>query len=97
LLASHAPITKEIRIFEQEQRSRELEEELKATLNFLRKTTTFTTKPVPQVIVILDSEEEMEVGLQLLVLQEQPQLVPESRLVEEKKLQQPMNNGKIFV
>jgi hypothetical protein len=41
-----------------------LEEDLKTTLNFLRKTTTFTTKPVPQVIVILDSEEEMEVGLQ---------------------------------
>jgi hypothetical protein len=38
----------------------------------------------------------MEVGLQP-ALQEQQQLVLESRLVEEKKLQQPMNNGKIFV
>jgi hypothetical protein len=47
LLTSHAPTIEEIRVFEQEQISRELEEELKTTLNFLRKTTTFTTKPAP--------------------------------------------------
>jgi hypothetical protein len=40
-----------------------LEEELEVTLNFLRKTTIFTTKLVPQVIVISNSEEEVEVGL----------------------------------
>ncbi len=44
-LVSRVPTTKDIWIFEQEQRSRELEEELEATQNFLRKTTTFTTKP----------------------------------------------------
>jgi len=46
-LASCTPTIEEIRIFEQEQRSRELEEELKATLNFIRKTTTSTAKPIP--------------------------------------------------
>ncbi len=60
-----------------------MEKELEATLNSQRKTTIFTTKPVPQIIVISNSEEEMEVGLQPVV-QEQPQLVLESRLVEEK-------------
>jgi hypothetical protein len=60
-----------------------LEKELEATLNSQRKTIIFTTKPVPQIIVISNSEEEMEVGLQPVV-QEQPQLVLESRLVEEK-------------
>ncbi len=41
---SCAPTTEEIIIIQQEHRSRELEEELEATLNFLRKTTTFTSK-----------------------------------------------------
>jgi hypothetical protein len=36
-------------------------------LNFLRKTITFIAKPIPQVIVILDLEEEVEVGPQLVV------------------------------
>jgi hypothetical protein len=44
-----------------------LEEELEATLNFLRKTSTFTTKPIPQVIIISNLEEEVGVGLQLVV------------------------------
>jgi hypothetical protein len=44
-----------------------LEEKLKAALNFLRKTTTFTTKPIPQVIIISNLEEEMEVGPQIVV------------------------------
>jgi hypothetical protein len=44
-----------------------LEEELEVALNFLRKTTTFTTKPIPQVIIISDLEEEVEVGPQLVV------------------------------
>jgi hypothetical protein len=38
-----------------------LEEEVEVTLNFLRRTITFTVKPTPQVIVILDSKEEMEI------------------------------------
>jgi hypothetical protein len=46
-LTSHAPTIEKIRVFEQEHISRELEEELKATLNFLKKTTTSTTKPEP--------------------------------------------------
>jgi hypothetical protein len=48
-----------------------LEEALQVTLNFLRKTITSTTRLVPQVNVILDSKEEVEVGPQLVV-QEQP-------------------------
>jgi len=57
-----------------------LEKELElVTLNFLKKTTT-TAKLVPQVIVILDSKEEVEVGLQPVV-HEQP--VPKSRPVEK--------------
>ncbi len=73
-----------------------MEEELEVALNFLRKTITSTTKPIPQVIVILNLEEEVEVGPQP-VTQEQPQPVPKSRPVEEKKLQQPMNSGKVFL
>jgi len=38
-----------------------LEKELEATLNFLKKTITFTTTPAPQVIVISDSKEEVEI------------------------------------
>ncbi len=89
LLASCAPTVEEIRIFEQEQRSRELEEELKATLNFQRKTIISTTKPVPHVIVISNLEEEVEVGSQP-VIQEQLQSIFVLRLVEEKELQQPV-------
>jgi hypothetical protein len=40
LFASHAPIIEDIIIFEKEQRSRELEKELEATLNFLKITIT---------------------------------------------------------
>jgi hypothetical protein len=58
-------------------------------LNFLRKTITFTTKPIPQVIVISDLEEDMQVGIQLVV-EEQLQLVFALRLVEEEELQQPV-------
>ncbi len=60
-----------------------MEEELEVALNFKKKTTTFTTKPIPQAIIILDSEEEVEVGAQPIV-QEQPQPIPESRPAEEK-------------
>ncbi len=56
-----------------------MEKELEVALNFLRKINT-STIPIPQVIVILDSKEEVEVGPQHVV-QEQPQLVPELRLV----------------
>jgi len=40
-----------------------LKEELKSTSNFLKKTNISTTKLVPQVIVISNLEEEVEVGL----------------------------------
>ncbi len=73
-----------------------MEEELEVTLNFLRKTTTFTTKRIPQVIVISNLEEEVEVGPQPIV-HEQLQPVLESKHVEKKKLQEPMSSGKIFL
>ncbi len=63
-LASRAPTTKEVRIFEQEQKSRELEKELEAILNFSRRTTIFTIAPTPHVIVILNSKEEVEILFQ---------------------------------
>jgi hypothetical protein len=47
LLVPRAPIIEEIRIFEQEHKSRELKEELKAYLHFLRRTTAFTVAPTP--------------------------------------------------
>jgi hypothetical protein len=46
-LALCEPIAKDIRICEQEQKSRELEEELKATLNFFSRTITYTSTPEP--------------------------------------------------
>jgi hypothetical protein len=46
-LVSRAPIIEETNFFEQEHKSRELKEELKAYLCFLRKTTTFTVAPTP--------------------------------------------------
>jgi hypothetical protein len=72
-----------------------LEEELEATLNFPRTTITSTSKLVPQIIVISNSKEEIEVGPQPIV-QEQPQLVLTSKIVEDKGLQKLVNNGKIF-
>jgi hypothetical protein len=54
-------------------------------MKFIRKTTTYTTKPIPKVIVILYSKEKTKVGLQH-VIQEQPRLVLESKHVEDKKL-----------
>jgi hypothetical protein len=53
-----APTVKETRIFEQKQKGRELEEELKVALNFLMDTITSTIKPTSQVIVISDSKEK---------------------------------------
>jgi hypothetical protein len=44
-----------------------LQEELKPTFILLRKTTTTTTKSIPQVIVISYSKEEMEVGPQHVI------------------------------
>jgi hypothetical protein len=38
-----------------------LEEELEVALNFIRKTTTSTTKLTPQIIVISYSDEEVEI------------------------------------
>jgi hypothetical protein len=46
-LASHTRTIEGTKVFEQEQRNRELEEEIEVTLNFLRRTITFTVKPTP--------------------------------------------------
>jgi hypothetical protein len=66
-LVSSASTIEETKVFEQEQRSRELEEELERALNFLRRTITSTSKPTAQVIIISDLEEEVEIRLQLVV------------------------------
>ncbi len=83
----HAPTTKKTIIFKQEQISRELEEELKIAFNFLKNTTTSTTKPTLQVIVILDSKEEVEI-LPQFVVEEQIEQFYASRPMEEEELQQ---------
>lgn len=85
--------------FEQQERSKKLEEELKVALHFLMWTTTSIVALEPHVIVISDLEEEVEVISQPTV-EEQPQLTPESNPLEEKtKLQQPMSrdNGEEFL
>jgi hypothetical protein len=68
-LALHAPIVKEIILFEQEHKSRELEEELKTTFNFLKKTTITTTSPTPtpQVIIISNSKKKVEILFQPII------------------------------
>ncbi len=73
-----------------------MEKKLEIALNFLKKTTISTRNPKPQVIVISNSEEEVEVGPQLVVW-EQPQPVLESILVEKKELKQPISSGKVFL
>jgi hypothetical protein len=85
LLVSCAHTTKEIKFFEQEQRSRELEEELEIKQNFPRRTTTSITKLIPHVIVISNSEEEMDIRPKPVV-EEISQSIPTSRLVEEGEL-----------
>jgi hypothetical protein len=65
-LVSSASTTEKTKVFEQEQRGRELEEELEEALDFLKRTTTSTSKPTPQVIVISDLK-EVETKLQLVV------------------------------
>jgi cell division protein FtsX len=87
LFASHAPIIEDITIFEKEQRSRELEKELEATLNFLKRTITSTAKPIPQVIVISNSKEKVEIRPQPVV-EEISQSIHVLRPMEEVKLQQ---------
>jgi hypothetical protein len=62
-----------------------LEKELEVALNFLKVTTTSTTKPILQIIIISDSEEEVEIGPQFVV-EEQVQLVFASTPVEEEEL-----------
>jgi hypothetical protein len=60
-----------------------LEEELEATLNFLRRTIIYITKLTPHVIVISNSK-EVEIEPQP-VIEEQLQLVSASKLVEEEE------------
>lgn len=62
----HAPTVEEIRMFEQKQKSRDLEEELEIALNFHRKIATIMI-PKPQVIIILNSKEEVEILSQHVV------------------------------
>jgi hypothetical protein len=64
-----------------------LVEELGITLNFIKKTTISIVKPVPHVIVIFYSKEEMEVGPHP-VIEEQSQSVFVLRLMEKEELQQ---------
>ncbi len=66
-LASCTPTTKEIKVFEQKLKSKELEEELEKTLNFLKKPTIFIAKPTPHVIVISNSKEEVEIRPQPII------------------------------
>jgi hypothetical protein len=62
-LASHAPITKETRTFEQEQKNRELE----TTFNFLRRTTTSISTLTPQIIIISKEMKRLKSYLNLLL------------------------------
>lgn len=82
---SHTLIAKEIRVFEKEHRGRELEEELEVTLNFLKRTIIFITKPASQVIIISNLEEEVEIRPQI-VIKEQLQSIFASRSMEEEEL-----------
>ncbi len=82
---SHTPIAKEIRVFEKEHRGRELEEELEVTLNFLKRTIIFITKPASQVIIISNLEEEVEIRPQI-VIKKQLQSIFASKPMEEEEL-----------
>jgi hypothetical protein len=62
-----------------------LEKELEVALNFLKRTATSTTKPILQIIIISDSEEEVEIGPQSVV-EEQVQSIFASTPVEEEEL-----------
>jgi hypothetical protein len=44
-----------------------LEKELETIPNFIRKTTTSTSNPIPQVIVISNSKEKVEAGPRFIV------------------------------
>jgi hypothetical protein len=83
LVASREPTKEEIKIFEEEKKSRVLEEELEVALKFFRKTTTSTTTTKPQVIVISNSNLEVEIISQPTVEEKTPQAL-ESRPIEEE-------------
>jgi hypothetical protein len=75
-LASQKPLEEEIRIFGEEKKSKKLEEELEATLNFLRRIMTSTATIELRVIIILNSEEEVEIiSLNLLLRSRHPKLM----------------------
>ncbi len=80
-LTSHAPTTKETRIFEQKIKSRELE----TSLNFFKRIATSITTLAPQMIIISKEEEEVEILSQPIV-EEQLEQAPEPRPVEEEEL-----------
>jgi hypothetical protein len=81
-------------------KSKELKEELKIALNFLRRTTTTITSPTltPQVIIISNSREEVEILFQPIV-EEQSKQTFKPRPMEEIELQQHVNkdSGKEFI
>jgi hypothetical protein len=61
-----APIVEETRIFEQEQKNKELEEDLEVAFNFLKKNIISIVTPSPQVIVISNSEWRLKFYFNLL-------------------------------
>jgi hypothetical protein len=63
-----------------------LKEELEATLNFLRRPTISIATLEPQVIIISNLKEEVEI-IREPIVQEQPKLVHASRPREEEELQ----------
>lgn len=72
-LALCEPIINEIRICEQEQKSKELEEELKKTFNFFRQTITSTTTSESRIIGLSDSNLEVEIIPQPIAKKQSPQ------------------------
>ncbi len=71
-LASWEPTKEEIKIFEEKKKSKELEEEFKAVINFLKRTMISIATTKLRVIIILDSKEELEIISQLVVKEQTP-------------------------
>ncbi len=61
------PLEEETRIFGEEKKNIKLEEELKVALNFFRITMTSIVAKKLWIIIISDSEEEVEIISQLIV------------------------------
>ncbi len=75
-LALRKPLEEEIRIFGEEKKIKNLEEELEATLNFLRRIMTSIVRIEQRITIILNSEEEVEIiSLNLLLRNRHPKLM----------------------